>query len=280
MLLISLPVDLIIPVCGHVGIINVNLVRPFGMIASLVATCLCASVISCINYCHMISKHTFLFHGLNFDVSQDDSGKVRMKPRDPRRALHKKSLQKPGYEGPDLPVTNSSTAEGTKGNPKQADPKVLSSQPLSAPDIAWQFTKNLKNIADIVSVSQTTSSASVQTPSSQPAQVHPSFVNMKGPPAQPGHLQNGIGKTSEEAASTTSQSQNTWGDVEHYFGRFDDQQRAAIQRERSKRMEEQKKMFADHKLCLVLDLDHTLLNSAKVLVFFLFHYSLIILLGV
>lgn len=196
-------------------------------------------------------------------ASTDDSGKVRMKPRDPRRALHSKSLQKPGYVGPDQPVTNLSTAEGIKGNPKQADPKVLSSQPLSAPDIAWQFTKNLKNIADIVSVSQTTASASVQTPSSQPAQVHPSFVNMKGPPAQPGHLQNGIGQTSEEAASTPSQSQNAWGDVEQYFGRFDDQQRAAIQRERSKRMEEQKKMFADHKLCLVLDLDHTLLNSAK-----------------
>ncbi|CAH1414828.1 unnamed protein product [Lactuca virosa] len=178
---------------------------------------------------------------------QDDLGKVRMKPRDPRRALHSKSLQKPG-------------------NSKQLDPKQLSSSSSSSslsstqPDITRQFTKNLKNIADLVS---TTVSATVQIPSSQPGQVHSSFVNMKGPPLQPGRLQNGTGPTSEEAGPGPSQPLNGWGDVEQFFGRFDDQQRAAIQRERSKRMEEQKKMFADRKLCLVLDLDHTLLNSAK-----------------
>lgn len=187
---------------------------------------------------------------------QDDLGKSRMKPRDPRRALHNKSLQK------QEPVTKVSTVEGTKGKIKPTDPRV-SSQPISAPDITRQFTKSLKNIADIVS---TTVSASVQMPSSQPAQVHPSFVNMKGPSSQPGRPQNGIGPASDEAASGPDPSQlpNTWGEVEQFFGRFDDQQRAAIQRERSKRMEEQKKMFAERKLCLVLDLDHTLLNSAKV----------------
>ncbi|KAI3706907.1 hypothetical protein L6452_24969 [Arctium lappa] len=56
----------------------------------------------------------------------------------------------------------------------------------------------------------------------------------------------------------------TLRDVEQYFRRFDDQQQqTAIQKERSKKMEEQKMMFADHKPCLVLDLDHTLLNLAK-----------------
>nr|XP_043638933.1 RNA polymerase II C-terminal domain phosphatase-like 3 [Erigeron canadensis] len=185
-------------------------------------------------------------------ASADDFGKVRMKPRDPRRALHSKSLQKPE------PINSSFTAEGTKGNLKKADPRVLS-QPISAPDITQQFTKNLKNIADLVS---TTVSTSVQ-PSSQPAQVHSSFVNMKAPPSQSAAFQNEAGETSEQAASGTTQSQNNWENVEQYFGKFDDQQRAAIQRERSKRMEEQKKMFADRKLCLVLDLDHTLLNSAK-----------------
>ncbi|KAL4570069.1 hypothetical protein LXL04_025720 [Taraxacum kok-saghyz] len=181
---------------------------------------------------------------------QDDVGKVRMKPRDPRRALHVKSLQKPA-------------------NPKQLDPKVVSSSSsssLSQPDITRQFTKNLKNIADIVS---TTVSAPIQTqpssqsqPSQPSQQVHSSFVNMKVPPSsQAGRVQNGTGPTSEEVGP--SPSLNGWGDVEQFFGRFDDQQRAAIQRERSKRMEEQKKMFAERKLCLVLDLDHTLLNSAK-----------------
>ncbi|KAJ0666661.1 putative protein-serine/threonine phosphatase [Helianthus annuus] len=137
-------------------------------------------------------------------ASTDDSGKPKMKPRDPRRALHNKSLQK--------------------------------------------------------QESFICSDAFITT-----AQVHPSFVNIKGPPSHPVRLQNGNGPASEEVASDQgpSQPQNTWGDVEQFFGRFDDQQRAAIQRERSKRMTEQKKMFADRKLCLVLDLDHTLLNSAK-----------------
>ncbi|KAK9076227.1 hypothetical protein SSX86_004560 [Deinandra increscens subsp. villosa] len=186
---------------------------------------------------------------------EDDSGKLRMKLRDPRRALHSKLLQK------QEPMTNLSTVVGNKGNSNQVDPRV-SSQPISAPDISHQFTKSLKTIADVVS---TTLSASVQMPSPQTSQVHPSFVNIKGPSSHPGRLQNGTGSMSEEVASGLgpSQSHNAWGDAEQLFGRFDDQQRATIQRERSKRMEEQKKMFAERKLCLVLDLDHTLLNSAK-----------------
>ncbi|KAI3694128.1 hypothetical protein L1987_77089 [Smallanthus sonchifolius] len=186
--------------------------------------------------------------------STDDSGRLKMKPRDPRRALHSKLLQK------QEPITNLSTAAGDKGNSKQADRRV-SSQPISEPDITRQFTKKLKNIANVVSAS-----ASVQVSSSQTSQVHPSFVNMKGPSdSHPVRLQNRAGSTSEEVASGHGQSQshNAWGDVDQYIVRFDDQQRAAIQRERSKRLEEQKKMFADSKLCLVLDLDHTLLNSAK-----------------
>nr|KAJ0202341.1 hypothetical protein LSAT_V11C600307050 [Lactuca sativa] len=75
--------------------------------------------------------------------------------------------------------------------------------------------------------------------------------------------QNGTGPTSEEVGSGPSQPLNGWGDVEQFFGRFDDQQWAAIHRERSKRMEEQKKMFANRRLCLVLELDQKLLNSTK-----------------
>ncbi|KAM0863617.1 hypothetical protein ACQ4PT_044476 [Festuca glaucescens] len=44
---------------------------------------------------------------------------------------------------------------------------------------------------------------------------------------------------------------------------YDDQQKALIQKERARRIMEQHKMFSARKLCLVLDLDHTLLNSAK-----------------
>ncbi|KAJ0779973.1 putative protein-serine/threonine phosphatase [Helianthus annuus] len=184
-----------------------------------------------------------------------DDQKLRMKPRDPRRALHGKLLQK------QEPITNPSIVAGDKGISKHADPRV-SSQPISASDITRQFTKNLKNTADVVS---TTTSASIQIPSSQTSPVYSSFVNIKGPSSHPGHLQNGTRPTSGEVSPGLgpAQSHNVWGDVEQIYGRFDDQQRAAIQKERSKRMEEQKKMFADRKLCLVLDLDHTLLNSAK-----------------
>ncbi|KAI7724587.1 hypothetical protein M8C21_015448 [Ambrosia artemisiifolia] len=207
--------------------------------------------------------------------STDDPGNLKMKPRDPRRALHSNSLQK------QEPITNLSTVATNKGSSKRTDPRVLSqankrnskqadprvsSQPISPPDSSYQFTKNLKNIVDVVS---TTANASVQMPSSQTSPVYSSYVNIKGPSSHPGHLQNGTRSTSREVASGLgpSQSHNVWGDVEQLFGRFDDQQRAAIQRERSKRMEEQKKMFADRKLCLVLDLDHTLLNSAKIICF-------------
>ncbi|KAJ8432282.1 hypothetical protein Cgig2_028544 [Carnegiea gigantea] len=67
----------------------------------------------------------------------------------------------------------------------------------------------------------------------------------------------------EEVVAGRPQSQSTWGDVEHLFEGYDDKQKAAIQQERARRIDEQKKMFAARKLCLVLDLDHTLLNSAK-----------------
>jgi RNA polymerase II C-terminal domain phosphatase-like 3/4 len=79
--------------------------------------------------------------------------------------------------------------------------------------------------------------------------------------------------SSPEVVAASSLSQNTWEDVEHLFEGYDDQQKAAIQRERARRIEEQKKLFAARKLCLVLDLDHTLLNSAKAILLLLCKYG-------
>ncbi|KAK3018165.1 hypothetical protein RJ639_003835 [Escallonia herrerae] len=202
--------------------------------------------------------------------------KIRMKPRDPRRALHSNPLHKGGSLESDRSKTNASIAQGkdnltSQKQEDQLDKKLFSSDSVIAPDIAHQFTKNLKNIASIMSVSQASLpppavslilSSQPVIPSSQPAQVHPSWVDIKGVLSESSRLQSGTGSASEEVAGP-SQSQNSWGDVEHLFEGFDDQQRAAIQRERVRRIEEQKKMFAARKLCLVLDLDHTLLNSAK-----------------
>ena len=53
-------------------------------------------------------------------------------------------------------------------------------------------------------------------------------------------------------------------DMEQLLGSLDEAGRLAVQKERKRRMEEQDRMFSAGKLCLVLDLDHTLLNSAKV----------------
>ena len=53
-------------------------------------------------------------------------------------------------------------------------------------------------------------------------------------------------------------------DFEQLLEDLDEVQRVSIQNERKRRMQEQDRMFSAGKLCLVLDLDHTLLNSAKV----------------
>ncbi|KAI3452549.1 hypothetical protein Pfo_009213 [Paulownia fortunei] len=207
-------------------------------------------------------------------VSADESGKVRMKPRDPRRILHNNAPQKGVTSVSDQPKLNASFSSATMGNlsslrqEDQLEKKSVSSSSLKPPDITMQFTSNLRNIADILSVSQAScipSPVLPQIPSSQLVQRHQAGMETKGVVAESGNLRNGSDLTSEAATAVPPRplNANAWSDVEHLFEGFDDQQKAAIQRERARRLEEQKKMFAVRKLCLVLDLDHTLLNSAK-----------------
>ncbi|KAL4382823.1 RNA polymerase II C-terminal domain phosphatase-like [Arachis hypogaea] len=187
-------------------------------------------------------------------ILQDDPGKIRMKPRDPRRILHGNSLQKSGSMGSEQfksvisPALNN---QGTGDNVNALKPEVRAETELAPPDIARQFTKNLKNIADIVSVKQESSSISSAS------------VPLKSDRAEPMAVVSTAQNLSTGNASATSKSPGTWGDVAHLFEGYDEKQKAAIQRERARRIEEQNKMFAARKLCLVLDLDHTLLNSAK-----------------
>jgi RNA polymerase II C-terminal domain phosphatase-like 3/4 len=206
---------------------------------------------------------------------QEDLGKIRMKPRDPRRILHGNALQKGPSLGNEqlkniLPPTSST--QGSKDNLNaqkqegQADTKSVPSQSVTVPDIARQFTKNLKNIANIMSVSQASSTLPIisQNISSEVVQVKSDKVDKKAAGSNSEEQQSGTSSAPEVGAAIACRSQNAWGDVEQLFEGYDDQQKAAIQRERARRIEEQKKMFEAHKLCLVLDLDHTLLNSAKV----------------
>lgn len=197
--------------------------------------------------------------------------KVRMKPRDPRRVLHNTAVQKSGNSGSadqcktGVAGTQAMISSHCVQRPEdQLDRKSAVIPSTTPPDIARQFTKNLKNIADMISVSPTSTSpaAASQTPT-QHMQVHPSRLEGNGAVSESSELLTDAGLASGKAPPGSLQLQSSWGNVEHLFEGYSDQQRASIQRERTRRLEEQKKMFSVRKLCLVLDLDHTLLNSAK-----------------
>lgn len=200
-----------------------------------------------------------------------------MKPRDPRRILHtNNTIQKSGNLGNEQfkaivsPVSNNQRTGDNVNAPKlegRVDNKLVPTQSSAQPDIARQFARNLKNIADIMSVSQESSTHTpvAQIFSSASVPLTSDRGEQKSVVSNSQNLEAGMVSAHETAASGTCRSQNTWGDVEHLFEGYDEQQKAAIQRERARRIEEQNKMFAARKLCLVLDLDHTLLNSAKVI---------------
>ncbi|ONK78315.1 uncharacterized protein A4U43_C02F17130, partial [Asparagus officinalis] len=151
--------------------------------------------------------------------AQNDIGKIRMKPRDPRRVLHSNI------------ETSSSEPLKTSGS--------LSSDA--------QSSKDHSPVREQGEQSQTTTS-------------YPIPSKISNNPTEPKSVH---GVCSQRETASTSKSANPWGDVDHLLDGYDDQQKAAIQKERARRIEEQNKMFAARRLCLVLDLDHTLLNSAK-----------------
>lgn len=199
-----------------------------------------------------------------------------MKPRDPRRILHGNTLQKSGNLGNEQfkaivsPLSNPLGTGDNANAPKldvSADTKLVPSQAIAPPDISPQFTRHLNNIADMMFVSKTASNhlPATQGFSSASGPLESDRVEQKTVVSNAENLHTAPGSVTEAGVISSSQSPSTWGDVEHLFEGYDEQQKAAIQRERARRIEEQKKMFAARKLCLVLDLDHTLLNSAKVI---------------
>ncbi|KAH0707727.1 hypothetical protein KY285_010827 [Solanum tuberosum] len=202
-------------------------------------------------------------------ASADEVAIVRMKPRDPRRVLHNTAVLKGGNVGSDQCKTGVAGTHATISNlgfqsqEDQLDRKSAVTLSTTPPDIARQFTKNLKNIADMISVSPSTSLSAASQTQTQCLQSHQSRSEGKEAVSEPSERVNDAGLASEKGSPGSLQPQISWGDVEHLFEGYSDQQRADIQRERARRLEEQKKMFSVRKLCLVLDLDHTLLNSAK-----------------
>lgn len=197
-----------------------------------------------------------------------------MKTRDPRRALHQKSGSSVVKQSK-LNGVHNTTTQGLQGNfnfqrhVSGASLNAASAHMPVLPDITKDYTKNLRNIADIISAPQT---STVQPPLTAGA---PSFVQSNldrligsnTVPVKTADQRSCSGLKPEEVVTGRSLGHDNWEDVKHLFERYDDQQKATIQQERARRLDEQKKMFASRKLCLVLDLDHTLLNSAKVSVF-------------
>jgi len=197
-----------------------------------------------------------------------DSGKICLKPRDPRRSLHASiTVQKSGSLGSEQSKAIVSPMPNIKGtgdnvNSQKLDvrveTKLAPTQSIAQSDITRQFTRNLKNISDIVSVPKKISTNPPATQNVSSASVP--FTSDRA------EQKSGVGSAHETCASGSSRPQNTWAaNVEHLLEGYDAQQKAVIQRERARRLEEQNKMFAARKLCLVLDIDHTLLNSAKVI---------------
>ncbi|CAN4115661.1 unnamed protein product [Withania somnifera] len=202
-------------------------------------------------------------------TATDEAAILRMKPRDPRRVLHNTAVLKGGNVGLGQCKTSVANTQAMTSNlcfqrqEHQLDRKSAVTFSITPPDIARQFTKNLKNIADMISVSPSTSLSAASRTQTQHIQVYPSRLEGKGTFSESSERLSDAGLASEKGSPGSLQPQVSWGDVEHLFEGYSDQQRADIQRERARRLEEQKKMFSVQKLCLVLDLDHTLLNSAK-----------------
>ncbi|XP_074589475.1 RNA polymerase II C-terminal domain phosphatase-like 3 isoform X1 [Curcuma longa] len=180
--------------------------------------------------------------------TQPDAARIRMKPRDPRRILHDNMVQQN-----DGVVHQQSKIDAAASDPQSSLVR------LPAP---LQLTKNLANV--LPSSQVVTTSPVVPPCNNQPVASQADQVTVE---AASGEL-NDSETTSllvSEAGSEkgTRQLANPWGDVDHLLDGYNEEQKATIQKERSRRIAEQNKMFAARKLCLVLDLDHTLLNSAK-----------------
>ncbi|KAJ0988749.1 hypothetical protein J5N97_007105 [Dioscorea zingiberensis] len=197
---------------------------------------------------------------------QNDTSRIRMKPRDPRRILHNNLVQaafeqtkSSGNLSSDGHMNKDFQRVGEQG--EQAQTTILLSQSTSRPDI----TSNPKIIAPSMPSSQLPTSQQTVPPQNTP---QPNMNKINKVEISPSAAESNDQKSSsampcEGGKSCAAQASNPWGDVDHLLDGYDDQQKAAIQKERARRIEEQNKMFAARKLCLVLDLDHTLLNSAK-----------------
>ncbi|KAK1271948.1 RNA polymerase II C-terminal domain phosphatase-like 3 [Acorus gramineus] len=185
--------------------------------------------------------------------SQNEVLKVHLKPRDPRRVLLNNTVAREslGSEQAGIKGANSSDIH-SKNNLTVREQQDQTEPPKDHPllNIGRQCTNNIMNSANIVSSSEGIG-PDILTKADSKVDGRNSVMDSN----------NENTSTSNQGASSSQSEQ--FGNLDHLLDGYDDEQKAAIQKERTRRIEEQNKMFAARKLCLVLDLDHTLLNSAK-----------------
>ncbi|MCO5603120.1 hypothetical protein L7F22_057266 [Adiantum nelumboides] len=223
-----------------------------------------------------------------------DSSKLRMKPRDPRRALLGSILEKSKIMTLGVAKGDgSSAASSTEGVPEaKRDAVGNTSEPVfignTADKPSWTssmvrndnfHTERPAGSSNVLAVVRTGSMTKNETlitagsagllrdsdlssnigrsddlAKSSKLSVVEAKVDIARPP---GRFDLNV------SAAKHRDNVNHWDHLEPLLEGFDEKQKQAVRQERARRIEEQSRMFVARKLCLVLDLDHTLLNSAK-----------------
>ncbi|KAI3929520.1 hypothetical protein MKX01_025688 [Papaver californicum] len=203
---------------------------------------------------------------------QGELSEIRLKDRDPRKNLHygtfhqNKRFRFEQFEAngadPSVSQSGKDTFSLQHQGYQETHTTTLFCPSALLPDIAPEFTKNLKNVADILSIDNTSAAVAEPVSSQQiPEKMDKVETRIIATDCDNRESKNCL--PPEEHTKEPSESPNAWGEMEHIFEGYDELQKATIFKERERRIVEQNKMFAAKKLCLVLDLDHTLLNSAK-----------------
>ncbi|CAN8315958.1 unnamed protein product [Cochlearia groenlandica] len=185
----------------------------------------------------------------------DEPGSIRLKQRDPRRNLHGSKVQTPVSSVQKQSKVNETYPLGTLAMKGTTEELETPSQLVPQRNTSHNGIKKRKisgqvlsgKTPDMVVVSQQVSNPQAELNTDKDVR-----RNLSNPNEQ-----------DVMAVAGPARSMNNWEDVEHLYEGYDDEQKVAIQKERERRLEEQKKMLSSKKLSLVLDLDHTLLNSAK-----------------
>ncbi|KAK1318537.1 RNA polymerase II C-terminal domain phosphatase-like 3 [Acorus calamus] len=185
--------------------------------------------------------------------SQNEVLKFRLKPRDPRCVLFNNTVARESLRSEQAGIKGANPSNiHNKHNltVREQRDQTEKSKDLPLLNIDRQCTNNIMNSADIVSSSEG---------------IGPVILTKADNKVDGGNyvMDSNNENTSTSNQGTSSSQSEQFGNVDHLLDGYDDEQKAAIQKERTRRIEEQNKMFAARKLCLVLDLDHTLLNSAK-----------------